>query len=1498
MIKDIGHLIPHFSELTSSARDAVRPHCLLVASWAIAFFLPWSSAVLSDETTTIRSNYSEQCTGRNIPPSERVEACAKAIDAGPRTRLELAQFYASRGDAQYATHALDQAMVDYQKAIELEPRYSRAYVGRGNVLRDRRQFDRAIAEYDHAAELDHDDAEAYLNRGRTWSAKGEHRKAVEDYGRAISLDPQNASIYYDRGSASLSLGEPSPALSDFNQAIGIDPNNALYFQSRGWAWFVARNIERALADLDKAIELNPRFAHAYFQRANVLSAASKLDRAIADFGEAIRLSPSAFYYYHRGLAFGKKQDHAHAVQDYDAAINLDAAAKGQDKTHVNCCFGRQNALFVVRALAHDAQRQFESAIADYTEAILLDPKDAGAFIGRGNSRFFLQDVDAAIADYTAAIGLDAKSAVAFFDRGNAWYSKREYDHAITDYSEAIRIDPTKVEFYVGVGNSWQKTGKNETAIEYFSKAIEVNPGYVKAYTDRADSRAAAGKVDDAIADYKQALHLAPDDVRGYSELGRLYSRQGKFVEAEAAFRRAIDVRERGGGTPDLQSVGDIESLAWILGNLGRFADAAGLYGRAIGIRERVQGSASPAVAIALAYFGNMQTAAGDYVEAEGAYERALSIIEDGKNKDDSSFAPIYFGFGNLQYFEQHYAKAEVAYQRALSIYERRSTINEVDVASTLVGLGNASWQAGKYAESAQRLERAASIYERTVGPNHPAMAVALESLAIAYRNLGKVAEVEGLLKRSIAIREKQLGADSPEVAHGLHTLADIERQLGRYRDAQGHYQRVLNIRERTEGPNHVNTAQTLQNLGDAYRGEGRYDDAKKAYEKALTIREKIGDRAGISLAGSLGRMGLIYRIEKNFERAEEFYNRALEIEERVLGKSHPELADLFDDLAILYGAEGKPYTALSYSRRASASILAHAAEEPFSFRRSGTYGGLIEQRSDYLMRHLSNLSKVAHIMLEPAGALGREAFGISQWAHHSAAAAALQQTSARFASGDSALALLMRESQDLSTFWRGRNEALTAALADERKGQEVERLRAELLGAEQRLAQITLQLDKDYPEYVSLAAPKPLNPEETQKLLAPGEALVFFLCTDTESFVFVVTRDVFEWKSIPLGNRALGQKVAAFRRGLDIDAVNRILDRATGVQDRKLFNLKLANDLYEGLLGDMDELIKDKSHLIIVPSGPLTALPFHLLTTEPPTEALPKEWSGYRDASWLIRRQAISVMPSLASLKMLRTTKQRYQRVKPMIGFGDPLFDRDDLRVAAAQPRSGDSVSRGAGADHERLAKLPRLPETADELKEVGERVGATVADIYLGADATESAVKRLPLAEYRVVYFATHGLIPGEIEGLDEPALALSSPVIPTEDDNGLLTASEVAQLKLNADWVVLSACNTIAGDKPDAEALSGLARAFFYAGAHALLVSHWPVDSQAAVRLTTTAFGKLEANPIMSQAEALREAMFIYMDDVSAPWHAYPALWGPFVVIGETPLTNAGGASKAAEK
>jgi CHAT domain-containing protein len=215
-------------------------------------------------------------------------------------------------------------------------------------------------------------------------------------------------------------------------------------------------------------------------------------------------------------------------------------------------------------------------------------------------------------------------------------------------------------------------------------------------------------------------------------------------------------------------------------------------------------------------------------------------------------------------------------------------------------------------------------------------------------------------------------------------------------------------------------------------------------------------------------------------------------------------------------------------------------------------------------------------------------------------------------------------------------------------------------------------------------------------------------------------------------------------------------------------------------------------------------------------------------------------------------------------------------------------VFSGTLADVGLLRRQPPLPETSDELCDVARRLGAGDADVWLGARATETAVKNLSargiLDDYATLHFATHGLVAGTFKGMAEPALMLTPPSAASVEDDGLLTASEVTQLKLDADWVVLSACNTAAGGAEGAEALSGLARAFFYAGARSLLVTHWEVESAAAVALTTKAFTAAQKAPGIGRAEALRQSMLaLIADPGSGGRNAHPSVWAPFVLVGE---------------
>jgi ribosomal protein L29 len=278
-------------------------------------------------------------------------------------------------------------------------------------------------------------------------------------------------------------------------------------------------------------------------------------------------------------------------------------------------------------------------------------------------------------------------------------------------------------------------------------------------------------------------------------------------------------------------------------------------------------------------------------------------------------------------------------------------------------------------------------------------------------------------------------------------------------------------------------------------------------------------------------------------------------------------------------------------------------------------------------------------------ALGHEGFEIAQWAVQSSAGAAVQQMALRFASGDNALAKLVRENQDLAAAWRGQDKALVAALSKPQAQQnpaETERLRKQIAETETKLAASEARLDNEFPDYAALTKPKPLAVEDAQKLLRPDEALVFILPGDKESYVFALTRDAFDWQTISLGKQVLAEKVSAFRHGLDVDELN----KSVAAGKPELFDLDRTQELYASLLGPADALIKDKRHLLIVPSGPLTALPFHLLVTQK-FEGVAKDSSvfgRYRDAAWLIKRQAVTILPSVPSLKALRLSARADRR--------------------------------------------------------------------------------------------------------------------------------------------------------------------------------------------------------------------------------------------------------------
>jgi CHAT domain-containing protein len=775
-------------------------------------------------------------------------------------------------------------------------------------------------------------------------------------------------------------------------------------------------------------------------------------------------------------------------------------------------------------------------------------------------------------------------------------------------------------------------------------------------------------------------------------------------------------------------------------------------------------------------------------------------------------------------------------------------------------------QAGKFAEAAPLAQQGLAMAEKNLGSNNPIVAGWLNNLAGIYVAQGRYADAELLYGRSLDIWKNVVGPDDPEVATSLNNLAGVYAAQGRYDDAGLLVKQSLAIRENALGPSHLVVAESLNTLAGIYSIQGRYADAELLYKRSLAIKEKVFGPNHPNVAALLNNLAGVYGEQSRYADAEPLERRALAIREKALGAGHWEVAESLNTLALLYTRQGRYADALPLVQKTIASAQAiPSVAVPALF--GAEEKGLIS-----------------------AAQARDDALNVLQRAAQTSAATAVNNLAVRLKAGSDRLAYLVRKDQDLAAEAATLDKAIIAAVSNEpgqRSAAGEQRMRDRLAAVATERRAVERLFVADFPDYAALSNPQPLTVNEIQGLLSGDEAVVLFVPGDEETYVIAVTPAAASAKAIALGAAVLSQKVAAFRRGLDVEALRQSAKGGKPV----LFDLGLANALYAALLGPVEDQIKDARHLLVVPVGALTSLPFHLLVTQPPATPVPqlKNIASYRDAAWLIKRQAVSVLPAVASLKALRASGRQGGAAKPMVGFGDPVFDPAGRAGGPAGRRATvtrgySEVWQGANIDRVKLAQaLPPLPGTADELRAVAAQLGAGAADIHLQQDASETTAKHTPLADYRVVYFATHGLVAGDVKGLGEPALALTLPQTPTDVDDGLLTASEVAQLKLNADWVVLSACNTAATEKPGAEALSGLARAFFYAGARALLVSHWSIDSEAATRLTTSTFAIMKADPKLGRAAALRNAMLTYMNDRSGPLNAYPAFWAPFSIIGE---------------
>lgn len=785
---------------------------------------------------------------------------------------------------------------------------------------------------------------------------------------------------------------------------------------------------------------------------------------------------------------------------------------------------------------------------------------------------------------------------------------------------------------------------------------------------------------------------------------------------------------------------------------------------------------------------------------------------------------------------------------------------------------------GEYAESEAVLLRALDLAER--GASKTAMPVTrvLAALAATYEQSGRSAEAEPLFARVMASLDQPGGLSDEATLGVLFDLSLLKERQGQFSAAADLLGRVrAQLKKAGAPPEYASLIDA--NLARVLAKEGRYEEADALLGPALREIDRLGmtsmphavraiaDHAFVR--GKLGRLG----------DAEALYRKASALLNAAGIADHPLVLSGSIDFAEILERAGKGEEALVVAREASAHYAARLDRQGHTPRAQ-----LVAERRamrDTFLGHIALLDRQQS--RAPDAGLAAESFEILQLANAASVSESISHGAARSVAGSDSLNRLAFERQTIVENWTRLNRQLASALVQpgDATAQTASQLGA-LKAIEASLARTDQAIKRDFPGYFDLTQSAPVSLPEVQKLLGPDEALVAYVLGRESAYAWAVTAKTAILRRLDGANaRGIEGDIAVLRRALDPSDI-------VSEADLKPVDTVRLHRLYMQLLAPLGLDAAQIRHLLIVPDGPLNALPFHVLVTEPPAGAV-ASLAAYRGIKWLARRTAITVVPSVGALRALRAALPSRAPQKPFAGFGDPIFSADGsgtLRGARTTRRgipSATLVKRGV-VDQAALRALPALPDTADELKRIA-RVLAAEDSVFLQGEASEGRIKSMDLSQYGILAFATHGLISGELNGLDEPALALTVPEQASAGDDGLLTASEVALLNLNADWVILSACNTASGDgRPGADGLSGLARAFFVAGSRALLVSNWPVFSDAAAEVTTRMIERLRADPALRRSEALRLSMLDLLDDGSMPEHmAHPAAWAPFVVVGD---------------
>jgi CHAT domain-containing protein/Tfp pilus assembly protein PilF len=891
--------------------------------------------------------------------------------------------------------------------------------------------------------------------------------------------------------------------------------------------------------------------------------------------------------------------------------------------------------------------------------------------------------------------------------------------------------------------------------------------------------------------------------------GDLLLRASRYEEAARAYEEAIAAQER----LDPESLALVSSLT----GLGRVAQsredldaAAEHFTRSLAMNERLA-PGSLSVAAGLQNLAVNAQARERYAEAVELYRRALQIRER-LAPGTLMVAMILHNLGHLE-FQRGDLDASDRYNRmALEIRERLDP-GGLDVANSLNGIANLMSERGDQAEAERLTRRSLEIRER-LAPGSLVVATSLGNLGRLAMLRRDFVTAEGLYRRSLEIRERLApgGAAVASTVLQLGIVAELSR--GDYAEAEALFRRALAIHERI-APGGLAVAMCLNAVGVSAMHRGDLASAEEPLHRALEIRERLAPGT-LDVASSLHNLGDLAFLLGDLDKARDLFERALGIRKRLAPRSFAE-ADSAAGLARVHRRAGRPDAAL-------AGLL--AAIEALEVQEE-SLGGIQEDRIEFRARNMEVYRDAIDLLVE-SGRLS-EALHLLERSRARTLAALLAERDAFLA--DEAPPELEGERRRAAADYDRTQEAV-ARMSPERDADRIQEHLDRLHALRRRLGEIGETIRRQSPRLASLRYPKPLDLAGVRRALDPGTVLLAYSVAESAARLFVAdATGLARVEALSISRAGLDAQVREFRRSVEGSAAG----GAAAEEARRR-----GADLYRLLAAPAAPEIRRARRLLIVPDGPLHALPFAALVRT--------EGRG----EYLIEWKPLHVVVSVTVYAELRKgAARRTAREGPvLVAFGDPRFPGAAGGAAPAGP--GEKASAIRAVLPSWRDEIRPLAASREEVESIGGLYGSE-ALLLLGAAATEVRAKQAGRGP-RLLHFATHALV-DERSPLDS-AIVLSLPESPEQPgQNGLLQAWEVfEEMRIDADLVTLSACETALGKELAGEGMIGLTRAFQYAGARSVLASLWNVADRSTAGLMKRFYGHLRSGK--PKDEALRAA------------------------------------------